>query len=146
MPIDYANNEKIAGIASLTLQTFPTANTQALDVVDGAGNLYSVNCLNPNAAQIILRFYDMRAADVNIALAASKLPAPICRHVIPAAGTALAGEKLIRGLDLPWHYNNALSVRATAGFADTDTTNIAASPVLELDFSANRAYQALTAR
>lgn len=88
-----------------------------------AGNLYGYNIVNPHSAAIYVKFYNKAAADVN---PASDVP------FLTVAVQATSHE-LIRGIDLPFSFSTALSVRAVTESGDTGTTAPGSLPIIELD-------------
>lgn len=96
----------------------------AIAVKATAGKLFGVNLVNSNATAIYVKLYDKAAAGV--APASDK---PTYTFLVPGAS-----EWVLRGLDEPFDFQTAISVRSVTGVADTDTTAPAVSPIIELDF------------
>lgn len=100
-----------------------TVNTTSQQVKATPGNLYGINIQNLHSATVFVKFYNL--ATVNPAV-----DAPILTLQVAATPGAITQ----RSLTLPIAFGTALSVRAVTGAADTDTTNPATLPIIELEY------------
>jgi hypothetical protein len=132
----YADGIRIPGSilpGTTSPAAFSTGNTNAIEISSKSCNVYGVNCLNPNTGDIVLRLYNLRADQVD-----PSKSIPRKTFIIPGTASVAgkqAGQVFVLGIDFPIHFGNGLSVRVSAAWGDTDTTNVTTTPVLELELS-----------
>ena len=102
-----------------------TVNSTAQAVKGSAGKLYGWNIINLSATAIYVKIYNIAAASVNPASSV-----PVRTLMVSANGCVTEFS------DSPWNVNStAISVRAVTGSTDTDTTDPASLPIIELLYS-----------
>lgn len=139
---DYANTRPISGLLSIDVTAlFPVSATPAafdVPAAKGSINFYGLNAINGETGDVVIRVYDMPAAQVAYLIAASHAPAPVGRYLIPGSYSAsgkLGGQFILVGLDLPRYCKNGLSMSCTGGLADNDQTQITIAPLTTIDYS-----------
>lgn len=100
------------------------ANSTAQAVKDTPGQIFALNIVELSNSAIYVKFYNKKAADVN---PASDVPQETIK--IPASS-----DFVLRGEDLPFDFQTAISVRCVTGAADSDTTAPGTSPIIELEY------------
>ena len=96
------------------------ADTDAVAVSAAPANLVFINITNRHSAVVYCRFYNIAAASVNPASST-----PILTLAVQPTATLT--------LHLLKRFSTAISVRAVTGVAETDTTDPATLPVIDLE-------------
>jgi hypothetical protein len=115
-------NELQPYMVPIPFRSTATGNT-AVAVKASAGKIYGFNIINPHSSSIYVKFYDIAAGSVN----------PASDKPTYTIMVSASGEDILRGLDVPFNFETAISMRAVTGVADTDTTAPASLPIIELD-------------
>jgi len=100
----------------------PTASTNATNIKNAAGNIYSVVATNNSATINYLRFYNLSSAPT-----CSSATGFINQIAIPAS-TSGAGF-VIPIPEGGWSYGTGIGICVTSGYSTTDTTNATASAI-----------------
>ena len=96
----------------------------AVAISGSPGNIFSVNAVNLTSLAAFIKLYNAAAANVTVGTTV-----PVNTLQIPASSSVL-----VRGSDLPFNFDTAMSVAVVTGGADSSTTAPTTSPILEIEY------------